>query len=70
MQIPYKPDYRVSGDTIDVIDKIEVPKGKWGKASYQEPLAKDYPEFGPGKASQVKIQGTIPVDSKTIRKMD
>lgn len=67
LQIPYRPDYRVSGNTLDIIDQIEIPKGKWGTADYLEPLTKDYKLYGPGKATQVIVSGPIPVDPGTLK---
>ncbi len=52
LQIPYRPEYRVSFDTIDIIDDISIPKGQWGAADYLEPLTSDYKNFGPGGATQ------------------
>jgi len=69
LQIPYRPDYRVSGDTLDVIDDISIPKGDWGRASYLEPLTKDFKKFGPGNATQIIIDGEVPVIPSTIEKL-
>ena len=69
LQIPYRPDYSVSGNTIDVIDNISIPKGQWGNANYLEPITKDFKNFGPGGISQGVIEGKIPVDPSTIKKL-
>ncbi len=69
LQIPYRPDYRVSGNSLDIIDKMKIPNGKWGTADYPEPLTKDYKIYGPGKATQVIVDGPIPVDPGTITKL-
>ncbi len=52
LQIPYRPEYRISFDTLDIIDDISIPKGRWGEANYLEPVTKDYRNFGPGGATQ------------------
>ena len=52
LQIPYRPDYSVSGNTLDIIDNLLIPKGQWGQASHLEPLTKDFKNFGPGKVHQ------------------
>lgn len=61
LQLAKKPDgtpwndarYRVEFDTLQHIDEIEVPRGKWGEADYLEPLTKDYTDFGDGGATQI-----------------
>ena len=59
LQIPYRPEYRISFDTLDIIDDIHIPKGDWGKADYLEPITKDFKKFGPGKATQAITYSTI-----------
>ena len=59
LQIPYRPDYRVSFDTLDIIDDISIPKGKWGTADYLEPITKDYRDFGPGGVTQAVTYSRI-----------
>jgi len=64
-------EYRVTGDSLDVIDRLVVPNGKWNTSSYPEPLTTDFKEFGPGKSTQAIITGEkpIPVDPSTLTKM-
>jgi hypothetical protein len=69
MQIPYRPDYRVSGNSLGVIDQMSVPKGSWGSADHLEPITKDFRKFGPGKATQVVIEGPVPVDPNSLTKL-
>ncbi len=59
LQIPYRPEYRISFDTLDIIEDIHIPKGKWGLADYLEPIAKDYKSFGPGGATQAVTYSKI-----------
>ena len=59
LRIPYRPEYRISFDTLDIIDDIHIPKGDWGKADYLEPITKDFKKFGPGKATQAITYSTI-----------
>jgi hypothetical protein len=40
---------------------MNVPYGNWGKATYLEPLTKDFPQYGIGGATQVLINGDITV---------
>ncbi len=69
LQIPYRPDYRVAGDTIDVVDKISIPKGNQGRAEYPEPITQDFKKFGPGGVTQATIEGDVPVNPSTIEKL-
>ena len=69
LQTPYRPDYSVSGNTLDIIDNLSIPKGQWGQASHLEPLTKDFKNFGPGKVHQGVVEGNLPVNPKTITKL-
>ena len=66
---PYRPDYRVSGDSLNVLDNMRIPKGDWGRADYFEPITTDFRKFGPGKSTQVIIDGPFPVNASTIKKL-
>lgn len=59
LQIPYRPEYRIGFDTLDIIDDISIPNGKWGTASYLEPITNDFKNFGPGKATQAVTYSEI-----------
>lgn len=52
LQIPYYPEYRIGFDTLGIIDDVYIPQGNWGMASYLEPIARDFPQFGMGGATQ------------------
>lgn len=65
LQVPHDASVKGSFDTLQIIDDIRVPNGNWGKASYLEPLTKDFPEFGPGGATQVITNGKIILDKIT-----
>ncbi|MHB1395126.1 MAG: RHS repeat-associated core domain-containing protein, partial [Clostridia bacterium] len=67
LQIPYRPEYRASFDTLKIIDDIKVPNGNWGRADYLEPITKDFLQFGPGKATQAVT--TKPVDILDLFKL-
>jgi len=69
LQIPYRPDYRVSGNSLDIIDNMGVPNGNWGRAGYIEPLTVDFRKFGPGKATQIVADGPINVNPGSIKKL-
>ena len=65
LQVPHDASVKVSFDTLQIIDDINVPYGKWGKASYLEPITKDFPEFGSGGATQVITHSGIKIKSIT-----
>ena len=67
LQIPYRPEYRIAFNTIDIVEDINIPYGQWGKASYLEPITKDYKKFGPGKATQAITYSQINSVSEIYR---
>ena len=52
LQIPYRPEYRFDFNTLNIIDDVSIPHGKWGTAEYLEPITTDFKKYGAGKASQ------------------
>lgn len=68
LQVPHDASVKVSFDTLQVIDDIEIPKGQWGTADCLEPITKDYLKYGPGGATQAIIHQQISVDSITYLK--
>ena len=52
LQIPYRPEYRVDFNTLNIIDDVSIPHGEWGTAEHLEPITADFKKYGPGKASQ------------------
>lgn len=52
LQIPYRPEYRISFDILNIIDDISIPKGNLGKANYLESITRDFKNFGPEGATQ------------------
>ena len=65
LQVPHDASVKVSFDTLQIIDDIEVPHGDWGRASYLEPITRDFPEFGAGGATQVITHSEISIDAIT-----
>jgi len=69
LQVPHDARYRAEFDTDQIIDDIQIPRGKWGDADYLEPITRDNPIFGEGGATQaisrqpIKVQKII--DLKT-----
>ena len=52
LQVPHDASIRGSFDTLQIIDDISIPYGKWGHASWLEPITRDFPKYGAGGASQ------------------
>lgn len=62
LQVPHDASVKVGFDTMQIIDDISTPYGNWGKASYLEPITQDFPQFGPGGATQVITHSKIKID--------
>jgi hypothetical protein len=62
LQVPHDAGIRIEFDTKQIIDEIEIPKGKWGTADYYEPITKDFPEFGKGNTTQAITKSPIKAD--------
>jgi len=63
LQVPHDASIRGSFDTLQIIDDIRVPNGKWGQASWLEPITKDFPKYGPGGATQALTYQKIKLNS-------
>lgn len=59
-----KNDAAIRGrfDTLQIINDINIPNGKWGTVDWLEPLTKDFPEFGVGGATQAVTKKAIKLD--------
>ncbi|WP_036870559.1 RHS repeat domain-containing protein, partial [Porphyromonas macacae] len=62
LQVPHDASVKLSFDTLQIVDDLEIPKRQWGKADYLEPITKDFPEFGRGGATQAITHKEIKVD--------
>ncbi|HEM3615407.1 TPA: hypothetical protein U1C23_002303 [Streptococcus suis] len=65
LQVPHDAAIKATFDTKQILDDVRVPNGNWGKASYPEPLTTDFPNFGPGGATQAITNKQIKIDSLT-----
>ncbi len=50
---------------IQIIDDIRIPYGSWNQADYLEPITRDFPQFGPGGATQAITDSAIKLDEIT-----
>ena len=62
LQVPHDAQVRGSFDTLQIIDDIQTPKGKWQTADWYEPITKDHPRYGQGGASQAVTKLKIKLD--------
>ena len=63
LQVPHDASICGSFDTLQIIDDIRVPNGKWGQASWLEPITKVFPKYGPGGATQALTYQKIKLNS-------
>lgn len=64
LQVPHDATIRVEFNTLQILDNIRIPYGKWGTSAYLEPITFDFPQFGPGGATQAIT--TLPIQSFRI----
>lgn len=59
LQVPHDASIRLEFDTLQIIDDIKIPYGKWGTSDYLEPITNDFGIFGPGGATQAITNKSI-----------
>ena len=52
LQVPHDAAIKIEFDTKQILDDVKIPQGQWGKADHLEPITTDFPQFGPGGATQ------------------
>jgi len=62
LQVPHDASIRGSFDTLQIIDDIRIPNGKWGEASWLEPITNDFQKYGPGGATQAITNNAIKLE--------
>lgn len=62
LQVPHDASVKCTFNTLQIIDDIRVPNGNWGKGAHLEPITSDFPEFGPGGATQAVTCSKIFID--------
>lgn len=62
MQVPHDAAIKIEFDTRQILGDVQIPKGQWGKADYPEPITNDFPQFGPGGATQAVTTKPIVVN--------
>lgn len=66
LQVPHDASVKVSFDTLQIIDDLSIPYGNWGKASYLDPITKDFPKYGVGGATQAITRKKINISKLTF----
>lgn len=59
LQLPFTPTYYATFDTLQIIDDLSIPGGRWNTLATPEPITTTFPNFGVGGASQATTQTPI-----------
>lgn len=62
LQVPHDAAIKIEFDTKQILGDVQIPKGQWGEADYPEPITNDFPQFGPGGATQAVTTKPIVVN--------
>jgi hypothetical protein len=65
LQAPREASIRLEFKTKQILDKMEIPKENYNKGEKYEPIAKSYPEYGQGGATQAITWSEIKIDKIT-----
>jgi hypothetical protein len=65
LQLKYEPSHYAQFDTLQIIDDISIPGGKWNTSPIPEPITSTYPKFGSGGATQTIT--TTPIKNYTLQ---
>ncbi len=69
LQLPRAPTHVVKFDTLQIIDDIQIPNGKWGTNGISEPITSTFPEWGSGGATQAITKSVININPTDIIKL-
>ncbi len=59
LQLEREPSHYATFDTLQIIDDLSVPTGRWGTSSIMEPITTTFPEYGIGGATQATTKTPI-----------
>ena len=63
LQVPHDAAYRASFDTLQIIDDLRIPGGRWNSSKkWLEPICVYYKQFGPGGSTQAITNQEILID--------
>jgi hypothetical protein len=66
LQLPRAPTHGVKFDTLQIIDDIKIPNGKWNTNGAAEAITSTFPEWGSGGGTQAITNKAINVKSADI----
>lgn len=69
MQLPRTPSHAVEFDTLQIIDDLKIPTGKWNTNGIPKPITETFPEWGSGGATQAITNSPIKVNSSSVVKL-
>jgi len=59
LQLPREPTHSVSFDTLQIIDDIRIPNGRWNTTNTPEPITSTFPKWGEGGGTQAITEKPI-----------
>ena len=65
LQLEREPSHYATFDTLQIIDDLSIPGGRWGTSPILEPITTTFPEYGIGGASQATT--TTPILNYTLQ---
>jgi len=65
LQLKYAPSHFGTFDTLQLIDDLSIPGGRWNTSPILEPRTSTFPEFGTGGATQAIT--TTPINNYILR---
>lgn len=62
LQLPKKPSHAVQFDTLQLVDDLSIPTGKWNTTNTPEPITNTFSKWGKGGGTQAITNEPINVD--------
>ncbi|MGF1719548.1 filamentous hemagglutinin N-terminal domain-containing protein [Vibrio kyushuensis] len=69
LQTPHAPTHVVEFDTIQLLDDLRIPDGKWNTNSVPEPITETFPDWGKGGGTQAITDRPIQVSPENITEL-
>lgn len=62
LQLPREPTHAATFDTLQLLDDLRIPTGRWNTLEVPEPVTRTFPEWGSGGGSQSITNSVIRID--------
>jgi hypothetical protein len=62
LQLPKTPSHAVKFDTLQILDDLSIPTGKWNTTNIPEPITTTFPKWGKGGGTQAITNQPIIID--------